>query len=63
MVQPKITVHDKPLYYKDFNDVGIQYISDLYDNKGVIWPFQYWVKTGIDSHCWLKWFDLIDSVK
>lgn len=58
-----IRVQGKSLYYKDFYDVGIQYISDLYDNKGVIRPFQYWMTKGLGSHCWLKWFGLIDSVK
>ena len=49
--------------YKDFYNVGIKYVCDLFDEKQNAIPFCEWVKKGLNKGNWLKWFSLIKSIK
>ena len=58
-----IMIQCKPVYYRELFDVGIHNISDLYNKKGELIPFNVWVMKGLGNHNWLKWYGLVDSVK
>jgi len=38
-------------------------LSDLFDKKHKLRPFEYWTGKGLATHNWLKWCGLINSVK
>jgi len=58
-----INIENKPVYYKDFYNVGIYNICDLYDKNRDIIPFKKWLLKGLGSYNWLRWCGLINAVK
>ena len=58
-----ILIHGKSVYYPDFHNSGINYLSDLFDNNGQIIPFEELVSKGLDKEKWLQWYGLIHSIK
>ena len=49
--------------YKEFANVGVQYISDLFDGEGRILSFDHWVAKGINKNKWIQWRGLITCIK
>ena len=58
-----IIIKNAPVFYKEFYDIGICNLSDLYDEKHKLRPFEHWTKKGLSSNNWLNWCGLITSVK
>jgi len=58
-----IMIQNVPVFYKDFYDVGMCNLCDLYDDGHKLRPFQHWTRKGLSAHNWLKWCGLINSVK
>jgi len=52
-----------PVYYKEFYEIGIQNITDLFEEKGGIIPFKKWVEKGLSGCSWLKWYGIVQSAK
>ncbi len=54
----KICIEKKSLFYKDFDQLGIQYVNDLYKVDGSLIPFREWMARGIKGHRLIKWMGL-----
>ena len=57
-----LRVGGKSIFYKEFYDVGIKYVQDLFENTYVI-PFRKWIDKGLGQHNWLRWKGLICAIK
>ena len=57
-----ILINNISVFYKDFSDAGLWYVTDLYDpNTGTLVPFTMWVNRGVSKNNWIKWMGLIKS--
>jgi hypothetical protein len=56
-----ILIHKQPIHYKDFADVGIQFLSDLYERNSII-PFAAWKNKGLTNVHFMKWRGLISLI-
>jgi hypothetical protein len=56
-----ILINHKAVFYLDFLQSGIRYISDLYDDTGAVIPFQIWINRGVNPNKFLKWRGLISA--
>ena len=54
----KICIEKKSLFYKDFDQLGMQYVNDLYKVDGSLIPFREWMARGIKGHRLIKWMGL-----
>lgn len=54
-----ILIEGKAVLYRDFLQVGIWYVADLYDDIGQKIPFAVWKSRGVKSVDILKWMSLI----
>ena len=59
----EIRIGNKCVYYKLFNDIGIQYIQDLFDEYGNVIPFNHWKTKGLEHGHYLQWAGLLTAVK
>ena len=57
-----ILIHRRPIFYQDFLDVGIKFISDLYDENDCIVPFTVWENKGLKNTHYLKWRGILSSI-
>lgn len=57
-----IKISGKTIMYQDFSNVGIDQISDLYDEYGQTIPFQSVIQRGVAPHRWLTWHSLLTCV-
>ena len=56
-----ITRDKKPVYYRVFYQLGIKYVTDLFDiNKAVI-PFNVWVGKGLPPSQFMNWAGLVSA--
>ena len=58
-----MTVDRRMIYYRDFYKAGLIYLSDLFDEKGRLVPYERWVEKGLRKGSWLRWQSLITSVR
>jgi hypothetical protein len=61
-----ILIGNQPVYYAHFSNVGINVLSDLFEQvEGSMRPkqFQYWETKGLQKSEFLKWYGLIAAVK
>ena len=58
----ELTVEKKLLFYPEFYNMGIKYVSDLYDDTGKLIPFRYWQNKGVRPSYFIKWAGLVSVV-
>lgn len=57
-----ILVQNKSIFYKDFFDLGIWYVQDLYTDDGVLVPFQVWTSRGLRKTNMIRWMGLVNKI-
>jgi len=58
-----IKIAQKTIYYMQFMQAGMWYISDLYSETGETIPFQTWEDRGIEKKNFFKWRGILSSLK
>jgi hypothetical protein len=58
-----INIENKSVFYKEFYNIGIHSIFDLYNDKGGLTPFKDLIARGLPKGNWLRWCGLVDSLK
>jgi hypothetical protein len=58
-----ITKNTIPFFYKAFQQIEINYISDLIDPDGTIIPFRKLENKGLSRTEWFKWYTLTSIIK
>ena len=54
-------VQEQSVFYQDFFDAGIKFISDLYDDNSII-PFTQLQNRGLNNKHYMKWRGLLSSI-
>ena len=57
-----ITIQGKSIYYSDFYQAGLVYISDLYSETGKLKTFDFWKEKGMKSTHFLRWAGIKSTV-
>ena len=57
-----IKIGNKIIWDKEFYEIGIHYISDLYDGSGKLIPFNVYLANGIALNKYLLWRGIIDGI-
>jgi hypothetical protein len=52
----------KMVHYKQWEEAGINYISDLIKNDKSVIPFESLVNLGLNKTEWFKWRGIINSI-
>ena len=58
-----ILIQRKPVFYKEFYELGISHFADLFNGNGSIIPFNEWVRNGLPQKHFLKWAGLVTAVR
>ena len=59
----EILIGSQTVYYKNFSDVGINYVGDLYRANRTPKTFQFWLSQGLQKGDYLKWLGLTKATK
>ena len=57
-----IRIDKKNIFWEDFYKAGLIYVGDLFDSKGSLKGFQYWVSKGVSPSRLFQWMSLIDAI-
>ena len=58
-----ILINGKSFFYNDFDEAGVKFVHDLYDDNLNPVPFTTWVNRGIKPARLIKWIGLIQSTR
>jgi len=58
-----IKIAKTSFFFKDFYDIGIRYLNDLFEQNLCVIPFTIWQNKGLKAINWLKWCGLISAIK
>ena len=58
-----IKIQGKSVFYKDFYNLGINYVCDLIDERGNVVPFNKLVEKGLNVNSWLMWCGLLSAIR
>ena len=54
---------DKVSFYdREFHCVGLNAVKDLFDARGILRPFEFWVNAGVKHHKHFKWMSIVGAV-
>lgn len=48
---------------KELAQVGINYITDLYEDSNNMYPFEHWIQKGISPRIFLHWYRIIKIMR
>ena len=59
----RIQIRKQSIYCSNFFNIGIHHVQDLYDDQGIIIPFNIWNRRGLCNIDFIKWCSLVTLVK
>ena len=57
-----IRINNKPIWDQQFYDIGLHFISDLFDERGKLIPFDIYFSHGISRNKYLLWRGLVECI-